>query len=112
MSRSDAGKAELAEAFKADPEVALDPDLTTPEVETAFVTVAVSLGIEPKWAPKEATAAGKPSGAASRAAAEGDIVHTPPAEQAVSTPVPLYVEAAPGASFPKGKVPYRPYWCP
>src|SRR4051794_29802092 len=36
MGRAKDAKAEFAEAFKADPKVALDVDLTTPELEAAF----------------------------------------------------------------------------
>src|SRR2546430_267725 len=42
MGRAKDAKAEFAEALKADPKVALDRDLATPEVEAAFAEVASS----------------------------------------------------------------------
>src|ERR1041385_6911808 len=37
------------------------------------------------------------------------MVHTPPAEQAVATPVPIYVEFAAGVSASKVIVVYKPF---
>jgi hypothetical protein len=111
MGRAKEGKAEFVEALKADPQIALDADLTTPEVEAAFTEAASSLGLQAN-SPKAKSGAKKNAEAeapAPKPGAAGDIVHTPPAEQMVNTPVPIYVEAPPGESFKKVKIHYRPY---
>jgi hypothetical protein len=112
MGRVPAGKAELEEALKTDPKVALDPDLTTPELDATFAAVAAGLGITP--APPKARTKVSAEGtqvqqSVTSSSSNGDIVHTVPAEQMVDTPVPLYLEPAPGTSFKKVKVQYLPY---
>lgn len=108
MGRVPAGKTELEEALRTDPKVTLDPDLTTPELDATFAAAAASLGIVP-GAPKAKTKAAEPAQPEQAPSSSGDIVHTAPAEQMVDTPVPLYLEPAPGASFKKVKVHYLPY---
>jgi hypothetical protein len=98
MSRADDGTKEFVEALKADPNVALEKDLTTPEVEKAF---QAAKGGGPAAAPAPA-AKGPP-------AAGGDMVHTPAPEQTVLTPVPVYVELAEGVEAVKVIARYKAF---
>ncbi|WP_437766856.1 hypothetical protein WMF27_22355 [Sorangium sp. So ce281] len=97
-------KAEFVLALQADPKAALIDALTTTELAQAF-----------KEAQKEAQAAGKAprdgGGKATKAAA-GDIPHTPVAEQAVNTPVPVYVEIPEEIDASKATVRYKPFGSP
>jgi hypothetical protein len=96
MNRVPDGRAAFAEAIKIDPGTALEKDLTTPEVEQAFQAA-------------KGSAAGTSGKGASGA---GDIVHTPPSEQAVLTPVPLYLELPEGVKAAKVIARYRPFGAP
>jgi hypothetical protein len=96
MNRPDDGKKEFGEALKADPNIALEKDLVTPEVEAAF-QAAKGGGAAAPAAP--ATPAAKPGKSA--APAGGDMVLTAPAEQVVLTPVPIYVELPDGVNAVK-----------
>jgi hypothetical protein len=88
--KTDEGRAAFVSALQADPTVGLEPDLVTPEVQTTFDAARQSLGgdaVAPAAPPPPA-----PPGKG--------LVHTPPAEQAVLTPVPIYVELAAGVEAP------------
>jgi hypothetical protein len=91
LNRADEGKQELAEAIRADPDVQLEKDLTTPEIEATFKALKTG-GLPP------------PKG--------GDMVHTPPPEQRVLTAVPIYVELPEGVSPFKVIARYKPYGTP
>jgi hypothetical protein len=92
------GRNAFAEALKLDPNITLEKDLTTPEVEQAFQAA-------------KGSAPASPGGQAS-AAAGGDMIHTPPAEQVVLTPVPIYVELPDGLQAAKVTARYRPFGAP
>ncbi len=89
----DDAKDAFVEALKLDPKAALDPNLAKTEITYALDAARAELG--------------KGSGAAG---ALGDVKHTPPAEQRVSTPLPLYVElgAAVAAKAKKVTAHYSP----
>lgn len=73
-----AGIKAFAEAIKLDPKVELDPDLKTSDIEKAF---------------EKAKAGGAPGGGETDTpVAAGDFNHTPAAEQAIRTPLPIYAE--------------------
>src|SRR5437867_1337241 len=93
MSRADDGKKEFAEALKVDPNIALEKDLVTPEVEAAFQAAKGGGGGTPP------PSAGKPP--KTSAPAGGDMALTAPAEQVVLTPVPIYVELPEGVNAVK-----------
>lgn len=78
----DAGVAAFAEAMKIDPNVALDKDTKTKEIEAAW-----------NEAKKGGGGGGTPA-APSGPAPVGDFVHTPVPVQQYRTPVPIYVEYA------------------
>ena len=96
MNRAEDGKKAFAEALKADPNVALEKDLTTPEVEAAFQAAKGGGSTPPPAAPKPP-------------APSGDMVHTPPAEQAVLTPVPIYVEVPESLNVAKVVLRYKAF---
>src|SRR5882672_2433456 len=90
-SRPDEAKAQFVEALKVDPATALPKELTTPEIEAVF-------------------AAAKGGPAPAPAPAGGDeIVHTPPAESAVMTPLPLYAELPEGMGVTKVVIRYKAF---
>ncbi|WP_437595273.1 hypothetical protein WMF28_22300 [Sorangium sp. So ce590] len=103
----DQAKAEFVLALRADPKAALIDALTTTELAQAF-----------KDAQKEAQGARKPAdesqgeGGRPAKAAAGDVPHTPVAEQAVNTPVPVYVEIPEEIDASKATVRYKPFGSP
>lgn len=97
MNRVDEGKKAFAAALKLDPAVQLDAELTSPEMQAAFDEVK-------KGAVAPAPGPGPSEPAAS---SEGDLVHTPPAEQAILTPLPLYAELPAGMSAVKVVLKYK-----
>jgi hypothetical protein len=86
-------KREFAEAIRLDPNIGLIKELTTPELETVFAAA---------WSLDTSDLAGG-SGAGGE-----DIVHRPPREQAVLTPLPLYARLADGVAAAKVQVRYKP----
>ena len=100
QNKLEAAKAEFLDALKIDPTVKLDKDLTTPELQFTFDEA------------KNQLAGGGSS--ATPAPAAKVIAHTPVAEQAVNTPVPVYVElpegVTPTAVTVKYKAPGRADW--
>jgi hypothetical protein len=86
----DKGIASFVDAIKIDPQVALEADIKTKDLDAAFAE-----------AKKRAAGGGTAGGAAPPAGGggagaggqpQGDFVHTPAAEQTVRTPIPVYVE--------------------
>ena len=90
------GISNFVEALRIDPTMALDPDLRTKELDQAFDTAKRRAGLV---APSNAGAA--PS------TPSGDFIHNPVAEQAVSTPVPIFVEYAGSESLTRVIVRYK-----
>jgi hypothetical protein len=112
LKRVDDGKLQFVEAVKADPAITLDPDLTTPEIQAAFDEARKSAGgaAPPPAAPEEpAEPEPKPKAADEKPAAEGDLTHEPPDEQAVLTPVPIYAELPDDVKASKLTVRYKPF---
>lgn len=78
------GIGNFVEAIKLDPNVALDPDLRTKDLDAAWAEAkkrAGGGGASPGPAP--ASTGGQPS---------GDFMHVPAAQQQVRTPIPIYAE--------------------
>jgi hypothetical protein len=100
LNRPDDGKKAFAEALQADPELALEKALTTPEIDRIFRSL--------KGGPN--APAGKAGATpAAAVAAGGDMIHTPAAEQMALTPVPIYVELPAGITAVKVVARYKPY---
>jgi hypothetical protein len=74
--KADEARTHFGLALKLDPNVALDDDLASPDMQVVFAA--------------QKNAAGAPVTAPPPTSSE-DITHIPPPEQAVLTPVPLYV---------------------
>jgi hypothetical protein len=99
LNRPEDGKAAFVEALKADPNIGLEKDLTTPDIDKVF-QAAKGGGSAP-------SAPSKPSAAAP--VAGGDMTHTPPPEQAILTPVPLFVELPDGVTAVKVIARYKAF---
>ncbi|MDI1475608.1 hypothetical protein [Polyangium sp. y55x31] len=109
MSKVEEGKAEFVAALRADPDITLDPDLTSEEIEAVFKDAKAAAGIGGN---SEAPSNPNPTpnqGPVAPAPAQGDLVHTPPPEQAVMTPVPIYTELPDGVEAVKVVLQYRPF---
>jgi hypothetical protein len=110
--KMDLAKESFIAALKADPTAALNESLTTPDLAKAFKEAQKAAGVTAKPAgekptgekptgekptgekPTGETPTGeKPTGEAPEGPKKpaGDLNHTPPAEQAVNTPVPIYL---------------------
>ncbi len=81
-------------ALQRDSSIALDPDLSSPEVESAFEEARkqAASGV----APEPADEPDEPAAAVDGPDANGAITHDPPTEQVVNTPLPLFVGVKPG----------------
>ncbi len=82
----------MQNALAADPNMQLDPALTTPELESAY---------------KAAGGKGKAQGPASLASSGGELQHEPVTEQRRGTPVPIYVEPSGDIGAKKFKLYFR-----
>ncbi len=98
LNRSEDGKAAFVEALKADPNIGLEKDLTTPDIDKVFQAAKGGAS---------APAPSKPSGAAP--VVGGDMTHTPPPEQAILTPVPIYAELPDGVTAVKVIARYKAF---
>jgi len=109
-SRPDEAKAQFVDALKADPSTRLPKELATPEIEQVFS--AAKGGGAP--APPSPAAPTKPPAPAPSPASGGadEIIHVPPSESAIMTPLPLYAELPEGMSPTKVQVKYRPFGTP
>ena len=89
----DDAKDAFIEALKLDKAAALDPDVASTEIGYAFEKAKAELKLGPTPAPPPK-----------------DLRHTPPEEQRVSTPVPLFVELTPDllAKAKKLTLAYKP----
>jgi hypothetical protein len=105
MNRVDDGKEQFAEALRQDPSVAPDKDLVSPEIEAAFAEVKRAPSGEKKPTPPKP----QPPAPPSSPAGGGDLVHTPPAEQATMTPLPIYAELPPGVGATRVQLSYKPF---
>ncbi len=116
-NKKDEGKGAFLLAFKADPGVALDKDLTTPDIQKAFED-AKKGGGKATAAPadeeeeEEEEPKPKPKPKKKVVEASSDMVHTPPTESPVLTPVPLYVELPEDVTAVKVQVRYKPFGAP
>jgi hypothetical protein len=95
LKRPDDGRAHFAAALEEDPSVTLSPDLSTIELVREFAAV--------KGGGARTAASAKPP-----PKPQGDMAHSPPASQAVMTPVPIYVELPEGVRAARVYVRYRP----
>jgi hypothetical protein len=91
-------KAHFALALRDDPNVAIDKDLSSPELQRLF-TASKGAG----------TPAASANAAAPATAAPEDLTYTVPPAQAVLTPVPVYVEVPSGVDAVKVNVRFKAF---
>jgi hypothetical protein len=96
LSKPSEAKEAFIAALKADPKAALDPSLTTPELQKIFDEAKKSAG-------------GSGSSGGKTPQPSGDANHTAPAESVVNTPLPLYVEPSEEVPLSKVTVRYKPF---
>lgn len=94
---ANAGVKAFAEALKLDPKIELDPDLKTSELEKAFEKAKSSGG----------GGGGGGGGTGESKTEDGDFVHTAAPEQAIRTPLPIYVEYSGSEALVKVLARYR-----
>ncbi len=109
------GQAEFALAVAADPAVELDPDLATDAVTQAFNDAKSGAGpvadIGAEGEAGESTDIAAIAGGQAEdveVPSSGTLLHVPPPEQAVLTPLPLYVELVSGTDVDSIRVRYLP----
>lgn len=93
LSKHDDAKSAFIAALKADGKAALDPALTTPELQKIFD--------EAKKAPGSKDPGTKVT--------SSDSNHTPPSESVVSTPLPVYIEPPDELPLSKVTLRYKPF---
>jgi hypothetical protein len=116
LNKPDQAKEALTAALKADPNAALDTSLSTPDLvklwNDAKKAVPAATPAKPAT-PEEPTEPGgdgkKPHKKPASGGGSEPAIHTPPAEQAIHTPVPLYVEAAEDTPLSKITLRYKPF---
>ena len=105
-SKLDEAKEAFLKALQADPKAVLDDSLTTPELTKVFKEAQKASG---KGGESGAAGAGGEDAGAEKPKPSGDLVHTPPAEQLVNTPVPIYIEIPDDLDASKATVQYKPF---
>ncbi len=110
QQKLDVAKADLVAALKADPNAALISGLSTPELEAKFKEAKAEAGGKGdggKGEGGEPSEGGKGEGGAAPVAS--DFAHTPVAEQAINTPVPVFAEIPSDLGATKVVIRYKPY---
>lgn len=111
----DAAKDEFVLALKADPTAKLNDSYTTPELAKAFekakeiAKAAAKPPKPPEKDPEDGEGGEGGGGEKPPASAGGDLEHTPPAEQAINTPVPIYIEVPEEVTVAKVSLKYKPF---
>lgn len=102
----DQAKESFTAALKADPQAALDPDLTTPELTKTFKEAQKAV---PEEKPPQGDKTPEKTPDKTPTEAGGDISHTPIPEQEVSTPVPVFIEIPEELGATKVTLRYKPF---
>jgi hypothetical protein len=108
-NKLDQARDEFVLALKADPNAQLISGLTTPELTKAFDDAKKSA--KPGKPPKPTGGGEEPGGEEPRGPKKpaGDVDHTPAAEQAVNTPVPVFIEIPEEVGAAKATLKYKPF---
>lgn len=107
LSKLDAAKDDFIAALKADSKAALDASLTTPELTKVFEEAKKAVGGSGSGG-KGGSDGDKPK----KPPSESKAGHTPPTEQLVNTPVPVYFEPAADQAVKKASLRYKPFGAP
>jgi len=107
-------KEEFVQALKADPNAKLNESYTTPELAKTFEKakeIAKASAKPPPKPDKEPDGDGGDGGdgGGDKPAGGGDLSHTPPTEQAINTPVPIYIEIPEDVTVEKAQLKYKPF---
>jgi hypothetical protein len=86
LQKADEGRAQFARALKEDPQLTLDKDLSTTDLQREFAAV------------KSGKPTSAPVGASTPPSSQGDMAHTPVTSQTLRTPIPIYVELPEGVN--------------
>lgn len=108
-NKLDQAKQEFVLALQADPNAQLISGLTTPELTKAFEDAKKSA--KPGTKPPKPTGGGEEPGGEEPGDKKpaGDVDHTPVPEQAVNTPVPVYIEVPEELGASKVTLKYKPF---
>lgn len=106
-NKLDKAKEEFVEALKADPNAALLESLTTPELTKAFEEAKKQAKPSKPAGPSKPPPSEDGEDAADKPG--GDLEHTPIAEQAVNTPVPVFIEVGEDVTVAKATLRYKPF---
>lgn len=106
LEDTDAGRAAFVAALAADPGIELDPDLATDMVTQVFEEARSGGGDDE--GPDLAALAGLDAEEDEEVPTSDSLLHMAPPEQALLTPLPLYVELASGVDVTVIKVHYLP----
>jgi hypothetical protein len=106
LGDAERGQTEFSTALMADPSIELDPDFATDAVTQAFNAAkggGAAVGAEEIGRPTAGEAGG-----GGEVPESGDLLHVPPTEQVMSTPLPIYVEVSGGSEVDSLRVRYLP----
>jgi hypothetical protein len=95
--KDDAVKA-MADALKIDGSIQIDPNYKTKELDDVYAEARAGVG-----------AGGVPAKGGGGAPPAGDFTHTPPTEQVVRTPLPIYVEYGGSEAVTKVVLKYKAF---
>ena len=105
MSKLDQAKDEFVLGLKADPTVTIDSSLTNPDLDKVFADAKKSAG-----GSAPAGTGGTTPGGKKPPAGDGEAgTHKAPPEQAVNTPVPIYMEPSDEQPTSKVTLRYKPF---
>jgi hypothetical protein len=107
LNKTQEGQAAFVEALRLDPKAQLVKDFVTPEIDKAWQ--AAKGGAPAAAAPAAEEPAEEPAAPAPKAQPSGDLIHTPPVEQATLTPVPIYAVLPDGLLASRLVVRYKPF---
>ncbi|WP_282417928.1 hypothetical protein [Polyangium sp. 15x6] len=108
-NKLDKAKEEFIEALKADPSAALIESLTTPELTKAFEEAKKQAKPSKPTGPSKPPPSSEDGGEDGGDKPGGDLEHTPIPEQAVNTPVPVYIEIGDDITVEKATLRYKPF---
>lgn len=100
LKKREEGLASFLEALSLDSSIELDPDLATDEVRQSFAEAKSASGLSPSAGPQsgeqvlDIDAVDPAEAAAAPGQLAAGIIHNPPLEQTVHTPLPLFVKIA------------------
>ena len=105
LQKGDQARSFFILALQLVPTVAIDKDLSSPEAQKEFAAAKKLAAAAPLASGEAPTPI---PGAAPEDEDNAGLIHTPPAQQAVQTPVPIYVELMEGVNADKVLLRFKP----